>query len=160
MANQGSFVLVGPIGAGKSTLFNALRGIDQEALKTQAVEHDPGFGSDTPGEFFSHPRMYHALLQTVADVPTIVYVHDCNDNTCRIPPGLMDVYRNKRLIGVISKIDSEGCDPELAEKLLRDNGIKGEIFHVSVKDPATVDNLRNSLMPDKAVDHGQETEGS
>lgn len=156
MTDKRAFVLVGPIGAGKSTLFNALRGIDQEALKTQAVEHAPGFGSDTPGEFFSHPRMYHALLQTVADVPTIVYVHDCNDRVCRIPPGLMDVYRNKRLLGVISKIDTDGCDPAAAERLLRDNGISGEIFHVSVKDPATVDALRSSLMPDKAAAGGKE----
>ncbi len=160
MANKGSFVLVGPIGAGKSTLFNALRGIKEDALKTQAVDHEPGFGIDTPGEFFSHPRMYHALLQTVAELPTIVYVHDCNDGICRIPPGLMDVYQGKRLVGVITKIDVKGCDPEKTEKMLRSHGLKDKIFHVSVNYPDTIDALRKYLMENGVSGDTQETEGS
>lgn len=149
MIAQGNFVLVGPIDAGKSTLFNALLGRDEPALKTQAIEFEPGFGVDTPGEFISHPRMYHALLQTVADVPIIVYVHDCNDTEFRIPPGLMDVYRQKTLIGVITKIDTEGCDPKSAENLLRNNGFKGDIYHVSVNLAETLKPLRKVLMLDQ-----------
>lgn len=146
MSDTRTFVLVGPIGAGKSTLFNALLGKDAPVLKTQAVQFEPGAGVDTPGEFFSHPRMYHALLQTVADVHTIVYVHDCTDMECRIPPGLLDVYRGKRVVGVVSKTDLPGCDPWLAHQLLRDHGIDGDIFHVAVSRPESVDALRRALM--------------
>lgn len=152
MTDTQKFVLVGPVEAGKSSLFNALLGKTTSVLKTQAVEHEPGVGVDTPGEFFSHPRMYHALLQTLIDVDTIVYVHDCQDTSCRIPPGLLDVYGNKRLIGVVTKTDLPGCDPWAAQQLLRDHGISDDIFHVSISKPESVKALRRSLsLPD--VDH-------
>lgn len=144
MANP--FVLVGSIEAGKSTLFNALLGKDETARKTQAVTFAPGMGVDTPGEFLSHPRMYHALLQTVADVPTIVYVHDCTDTECRLPPGLLDVYAGKRLIGVITKTDLPGCDIQAARQLLRTHGVDGEIYEVSAFRPETVEPLRRVLL--------------
>lgn len=145
MGKTPEFVLVGPIGAGKSTLFKALLGREGDVLKTQAVEFEPGVGIDTPGEFFSHPRMYHALLQTVADVATIVYVHDCQDQECRIPPGLLDVYGGKQLIGVVTKTDLPGCDPIAAQQLLREHGIQGDIHTVSVSDPESINLLRQAL---------------
>lgn len=153
MTHQDTFVLVGPIEAGKSTLLNALMGKKDKVLKTQAVEFETGGGIDTPGEFFSHPRMYHALLQTVADVNTIVYVHDCQDTDCRIPPGLLDVYGGKRLIGVVTKTDVPGCDPTAAQQLLRDHGIQGEIYTVSVSDPESLAVLRRVLLSPPDADH-------
>lgn len=145
MTDARKFVLVGPVEAGKSSLFNALLGKTSQVLKTQAVELEPGVGVDTPGEFFSHPRMYHALLQTLIDVDTIVYVHDCQDRDCRIPPGLLDVYGDKQLIGVVTKTDLPGCDPWAAQQLLRDHGITGDIFHVSISDSESIDALRRVL---------------
>ncbi len=144
MATQPSFVLVGPIGAGKSTLFNALLGRDEDVRKTQAVEY-AGRAVDTPGEFFSHPRMYHALLQTLIDTDIIVYVHDGTDGECRLPPGLLDVYRGKRLLGVITKTDLPQCDVTAAQRLLRDHGIDGPIHTVSVSCPQSVARLRCEL---------------
>ncbi len=49
---------VGTVGAGKTTLFNALQGNYTLARKTQAVEFNDNGDIDTPGEYFSHPRWY------------------------------------------------------------------------------------------------------
>lgn len=63
---------VGAVGAGKTTLFNALRGNYSLARKTQAVEFNDHGDIDTPGEYFSHPRWYHALITTLQDVDTLI----------------------------------------------------------------------------------------
>lgn len=144
-ASTPRFMLVGPIGAGKTTLFNALFGRDGEVRKTQAMEFETG-GIDTPGEYFSHPRMYSALITTSADVDILVYVHPCGEREFRLPPGLFDVYAGKRLIGVITKTDLPECDADRAEELLRNNGVNGPIFRVSARDPGSVAPLRNYLL--------------
>ncbi|SUG87445.1 Ethanolamine utilization protein eutQ [Salmonella enterica subsp. enterica] len=82
---------VGAVGAGKTTLFNALRGNYSLARKTQAVEFNDHGDIDTPGEYFSHPRWYHALITTLQDVDTLIYVHAANDKESRLPAGLLDV---------------------------------------------------------------------
>jgi ethanolamine utilization protein EutP len=145
MDRSQAFVLVGAVGAGKSSLFQALLRKDGPARKTQAVVYEGSVALDTPGEFFSHPRMYTALIQTTADVGTVVYVHDCSDTTCRLPPGLLDVYGRKRVLAVISKTDLPGCDPDAAEALLRRHGFQGAIRRVSLADPASIDALRDEL---------------
>ena len=40
---------------------------------------------DTPGEYFSHPRWYHALITTLQDVDTLIYIHAANDKQSRLP---------------------------------------------------------------------------
>lgn len=145
MTDKPRFMLVGPIDAGKTTLFNALFDRDEEVRKTQALEFEAG-GIDTPGEFFSHPRMYSALIATSSETDTLVYVHPCGDREFRLPPGLLNVYAGKRLIGVITKTDLPECDPDWTEKLLRNNGFNGPIFRVSVKDPDSIAPLRSYLL--------------
>lgn len=78
---------VGSVGAGKTTLFNALQGNYTLARKTQAVEFNDKGDIDTPGEYFSHPRWYHALITTLQDVDMLIYVHGANDPESRLLPG-------------------------------------------------------------------------
>lgn len=82
---------VGTVGAGKTTLFNALQGDYTLARKTQAVEFNDKGDIDTPGEYFSHPRWYHALITTLQDVDMLIYVHGANDPESRLPAGLLDI---------------------------------------------------------------------
>ena len=73
------YVLLGTVGAGKSTLYAALHGIAcDEAKKTQAMQYDLDGGVDTPGEFFCHPMYYPALLSTTVDTDVLIYVHPAN----------------------------------------------------------------------------------
>lgn len=141
-----AFMLAGPIGAGKTTLFNLLFGRPGNAHKTQAIEYEADIGLDTPGEFFSHPRLYRALINTASDVGTLVYVQSADDFSCRMPPGLLGVYACKRLIGVISKTDLAGGDADRVEALMRENGISGPIFRVSATVPDSVLPLRRWLV--------------
>ncbi|MDR2696473.1 MAG: ethanolamine utilization protein EutP [Deltaproteobacteria bacterium] len=150
--DQPAFMLIGPIGAGKSTLFKALFGREGEVRKTQAVEFDSS-GIDTPGEYFSHPRLYHALISTSCNVDTLVYVHPCNEPEHRLPPGLLHVYAGKRLVGAITKTDLPDAKPDRIEDMLRGNGFSGPIFRTSSRDRQSIDSLRAYLL-DGAPDAG------
>ncbi|MDP1265264.1 EutP/PduV family microcompartment system protein, partial [Klebsiella pneumoniae] len=59
--------IVGAVGAGKTTLFNALQGNYSLARKTQALEFKDRGDIDKPGEYLSKPRWYHALITTLQD---------------------------------------------------------------------------------------------
>ncbi|GGY02333.1 EutP/PduV family microcompartment system protein [Paludibacterium paludis] len=145
MSTPVRFALVGPVEAGKSTLFRALHGDDGEVRKTQAVEYDTEGCIDTPGEFFCHPRLHHALINSTADCDLLIYVHPANDMECRLPPGLLDVYAQRRLVTVISKTDLPDARPDAVEAMLRDQGIGGEILRVSGLEPDSVAALKTRL---------------
>lgn len=123
---------VGAVGAGKTTLFNALRGNYSLARKTQAVEFNDHGDIDTPGEYFSHPRWYHALITTLQDVDTLIYVHAVNDKESRLPAGLLDVGTRKRHIAVISKTDMPDADVAATRQLLCEIGFREPIFELNL----------------------------
>ena len=116
---------VGSVGAGKTTLFNALQGNYSLARKTQAVEFNDKGDIDTPGEYFSHPRWYHALITTLQDVDMLIYV--------------------KRQIAVISKTDMPDADVAATRKLLLETGFEEPIFELNSHDPQSVQQLVDYL---------------
>lgn len=141
-----AFMLMGPVGAGKSTLFNALFERGSDVQKTQAVEYESDLGVDTPGEFFSHPRLYRALINTAADVGTLVYVHAADDFACRMPPGFLQIYPGKHLVVALTKTDLPEADPERVEALLREQGIAGDVFRISSQHPESIAPLALRLL--------------
>lgn len=150
------FVLVGPVAAGKTTLFNALIGREAAAMKTQALDYENGI-VDTPGEFFSHPRLHHALINTVADARSVVYVHGATDFDYRLPPGLLEVNADKRLMAAITKIDLPDADPQRVEALLRAGGFSAPIFRVSVFRPETLVPFKRHLFEQERQDDHEAT---
>ena len=145
MSDVGKFMLIGEIEAGKTTLINALFDKDEIARKTQAIEFE-GNGMDTPGEYFCHPRLYSALLCSAQDMDTLVYVHPADRDTCRLPPGLLDVYVGKKVIGVITKTGLPEARPDAAQALLPGHGIRGSIFRISSHDANSICALRKVLL--------------
>lgn len=140
-----SFMLLGSVEAGKSTLLNELLGSRENVRKTQAVEFADSC-VDTPGEYFSHPRFYHALIQTSLDVNCLIYVHPANDLACRLPHGLMDIYADKELIAVISKTDLPDAQADQVERLLREQeDFQGKIFRTANNDEHSIAALRDYL---------------
>ena len=139
-------MLIGEIGAGKTTLFNLLFDRDELARKTQVMEFEGDTGIDTPGEYFSHPRMYHALITMAADVDRLVYVHPADVFECRLPYGLLDVYANKRIDAIVTKMDLPGADLARVVTLLRAKGIHGEIFPLSNSDVNAIETVRRHLL--------------
>lgn len=150
-----TFMLVGPVGGGKTTLFKALYDRTDEVYKTQAVEFEYDGNIDSPGEFINIPRMYHAFIQISSEIDTIVYVHPSNEMEFRSPPGLLFIYPNKRHIAVISKIELPDAQPSKVEVMLRANGFSDPIFQVSIQDKQSIDVLRNflNIHPEKQITH-------
>lgn len=128
-------VFVGDVGAGKTTLFNALQGDFELARKTQAIEFNDEGRVDTPGEYFSHPRLYHALINTLADCDVLIYVHAANNPECRIPSGLLDIYTHMRRFAVISKIDATDADVPATRELLASRGFEEPMFAINSLNP-------------------------
>ncbi|HNR69105.1 MAG TPA: EutP/PduV family microcompartment system protein [bacterium] len=137
-----NFILIGGTGVGKSTLFAALLNQEEEVRKTQALVFHDECTIDTPGEYFDNPRLYTALISTMTDIKTIVYVHQANSLERKLPFGLFSIYDTKKIIGVISKIDLADAEIAQVEEIIRDAGIHGPIFPVSIYQPESIDTLR------------------
>ena len=140
-----NFVLVGDVGSGKSTLIKALLGLDGDVTKTQALDFHRNNIIDSPGEFVSRRFLYGALLNTITRVDTIVYLQSADNRQLCMPGDLLRLYPGKRVVGVVSKVDVPGADPDAAERLLQREGIHGPYFRISRAEPASFERLREHL---------------
>ena len=140
------FVLVGEVGCGKTALVNALLQTGEQAQKTQSVEFHRHNVVDTPGEFGGRRTFYRALLASIVEIPTVVYLQPANSQVFSLPTGLLTVYPNKQVVGVISKVDLPEADVPGAEKLLLANGIAAPHFATSAVTGAGVADLRDYLI--------------
>lgn len=144
-----NFIMIGGVGVGKTSLFNCLLYIDGEAEKTQALVYHNEKTVDTPGEYFDNPRLYSAIIHTMTEIDTILYVHQANSTERKLPHGLFQIYESKKILGVISKTDLPDAKISEVEELIRDYGIVGKIFKVSIYDQNSVDELRKYLSDQK-----------
>ncbi|MDO5066820.1 MAG: EutP/PduV family microcompartment system protein [Propionibacteriaceae bacterium] len=96
-----SVLLVGSIGAGKTTFMQRLQGMPIEYAKTQAIET---FGTtiDTPGEYLEVGRYKHALMLASYDVDTVVLIQAADNEDTRCPPGFATSF-NREVLGVVTK---------------------------------------------------------
>ncbi|MFT7338556.1 MAG: ethanolamine utilization protein EutP [Marinobacter maritimus] len=148
------FVLVGDVGSGKTALTLALLESTDELLKTQAVVFHPSHVVDTPGEFTSRPAYYGALLATIAEISTVVYLQPANSRAFSLPPGLLHVYPDKRVIGVVSKTDLPDADTESACRVMVDHNISPPYFLTSTATGEGVADLRSFLISLQTSDAG------
>ncbi|PSV49957.1 EutP/PduV family microcompartment system protein [Photobacterium indicum] len=142
----GNIAFIGEVDAGKSALINKL--IDQETNigKTQSPIFYQGRVIDTPGEFIDNRSWNGALLSTISSVKTIVILQPATTKRLTAPSGLLRVYPNKNIVGVISKVDAEGADCERASALFKQHGIHGPFFYTSIFDQASIDQLYDHLL--------------
>lgn len=138
-------VFVGEVGAGKTTLFNALQGDFELARKTQAIEFNEQGSVDTPGEYFTHPRLWRALINTLADCDVLVYVHGANNPQCRIPAGLLDIYPHMRRLAVISKATAVDADVPAIRELLASRGFEDPILAINSLNPDDILTVKQFL---------------
>ena len=132
------YVFVGSVGVGKTSLFNALMGDYELARKTQAVDYNLMGGIDTPGEFFSHPHLYKAMISTTTEAEIIIYVHSAEDQICRLPRGILDIYNNKTIVTVITKVDMPDVDLPTVRKVLVECGLKEPFLEINTQNPKDV----------------------
>ncbi|PID44903.1 MAG: ethanolamine utilization protein [Proteobacteria bacterium] len=139
------FVLVGAVDSGKTALMQALLEADGDVIKTQSPVFHGNNVIDTPGEFAAMHHFYGALLCTVSNAATIVYLQPSNCTIFSMPPGLLDVYPDKQVVGVVSQVDLPDADTESACQVLRENHIKEPYFLTSAVSGAGVPELRQHL---------------
>ncbi|MBU3209980.1 EutP/PduV family microcompartment system protein [Clostridium algidicarnis] len=137
-------MLIGSIGAGKTTLSQALIGEIIRYKKTQSIE----FGDyiiDTPGEYLDNRVYYNALIVTSAEADVIALVQDSSNDTSNFPPGFGSMF-NKEVIGICTKIDL--CKDEKSlkrtEEFLITAGAE-KIFCVNAAEKKEIEELKRFL---------------
>lgn len=136
-------MLIGETFVGKSTLINALSDDEYSPHRAMAVEY---FGQfiNTPGEFLENRRFYHALITASADCDILAIVQDASRSNSLFPPFFTSMF-NRKVIGIISKIDIHNVNTDRAERFLRNAGVK-EMVHVSSKTGEGLPTLRQILL--------------
>ncbi|USK52375.1 EutP/PduV family microcompartment system protein [Bacillus sp. CMF12] len=129
MTKMNRAMLIGSIGAGKSTLTNALLGRKAEAVKTQALNYYDWI-VDTPGEYTENPFFYKNIMATALEVTHVLYLQDSTKRKTIFPPGFSRGF-NKLPIGVVTKSDSDQADVNSAIRQLRSAVPKGPIVITS-----------------------------
>jgi ethanolamine utilization protein EutP len=110
-------MLIGSIGAGKSTLTNALLEKNETAVKTQSLNYSDWI-VDTPGEYTENPFYYKNIMATSLEVTHVLYVQDATRKKTIFPPNFSSGI-NKLPIGVVTKCDSDKADVEEAVRQLK-----------------------------------------
>ena len=147
MQDMKKIMFVGPVGVGKTTLTQRLKGLELTYYKTQAVEfHDTII--DTPGEFLQHRRYYSALNVTGADADVIGLLVAASNQMQTFPQGFSSLF-NQEVIGIVTKIDMADKEEQIekARRQLKAAGAK-EIFEISATENEGIDRLQAYLEAD------------
>jgi ethanolamine utilization protein EutP len=122
-------MLIGPVGAGKTSLLNALQHNCRKAQKTQSICFSSGM-IDTPGEYTQMPRFYSSLAVTAVEAKLVIMIQDASDFRAVLPPGFASMFP-RPVVGVVTKIDRDGANREKAKERLLQAGVREAIFYVS-----------------------------
>ena len=123
-------VLMGRSEAGKTTLTQALKGEKIEYHKTQYVNNFDVI-IDTPGEYAQTKGLGHALALYTYEADIVGLLLSATEPYSLYPP-CCTVMANREVIGIVTKIDVEGGNPERAKRWLQLAGCK-KIFFVNSK---------------------------
>ncbi|MCM3572297.1 EutP/PduV family microcompartment system protein [Mesobacillus subterraneus] len=140
MAKQNRAMLIGAIGAGKSTLTNKLLGREVQAVKTQSLIYRDWI-VDTPGEYTENPLFYKNIMATALEVTHVLYLQDSTKKKTIFPPGFATGI-NKIPIGVVTKSDAEEANVNLAVNKLRAVIPKGIIIIASAVNGQGIEEIR------------------
>ncbi|HMM21100.1 MAG TPA: EutP/PduV family microcompartment system protein [Selenomonadales bacterium] len=122
-------MVIGPAGAGKTSLIAALQGAAAAKGKTQAICFVNG-AIDTPGEYAQIPRFYAALLVTSMEAAHLLLAHDAANPAVLIPPGFAKMFA-RPVWGAATKADLPQADIGRTYRYLRQAGVGEPIFTVS-----------------------------
>ncbi|WP_028552841.1 EutP/PduV family microcompartment system protein [Paenibacillus sp. UNC451MF] len=138
-------MIIGAVGAGKSTLVKALFGEKLPAAKTQSLVYREWI-IDTPGEYSENPMYYRSLMATSHQAGAILLVHDATRTRNYFPPGFAGGFPIPAL-GAVTKIDHPDANTDKAVDLLRQSLPGGDILMTSSANGIGIEELRNRLLP-------------
>lgn len=140
---MGKILLIGGIGAGKTTLKQKLTDQEVRYRKTQMLDFSSVF-IDCPGEYLEIPRYYHVLIDTSHRASEVWVIQDPTKPRALYPPNFTKTFR-KPVIGIITKIDLPQADLKRAIAFLNSAGIQDPIYPVSAITEAGMDSLKVRL---------------
>ena len=135
-------VLMGRSEAGKTTLTQALKGEKIQYHKTQYVNNFDVI-IDTPGEYAQTHGLGHALALYTYEADVVGLILSSTEPYSLWPPCITPM-ANRDVIGIVTKIDVEGGDPEQAKRWLELAGCE-KIFFVDSKHNQGVTDLLEYL---------------
>ena len=121
-------VLMGRSECGKTTLTQALKGEKIQYHKTQYVNNFDVV-IDTPGEYAQTKNLGYALALYSYEADVVGLLLSATEPYSLSPPCVTPM-ANRDVIGIVTKVDVEGGDPERARRWLSLAGCK-KIFYVN-----------------------------
>jgi len=113
-------ILMGRSECGKTTLIQALRGEKIRYHKTQYINNYDVI-IDTPGEYAENASLGRALALYSYEADVVGLLAGAHENYTLYPPCITCMC-NREVIGIVTQIDREDANPDLAESWLRNAG--------------------------------------
>ena len=139
-------MFMGRSGAGKTTITQALYGEDIAYKKTQYVNYSQ-YIIDPPGEYIEDKQFGFALALYSYEVDVIGFILAANEPFSLYSPGTVAM-ATREVIGIVTQINDEKANPELAADWLRLAGCE-KIFFVDSVTREGLDELISHLGWDK-----------
>ena len=135
-------MLAGRVGAGKTTLTQALKHEDINYRKTQYIGYEDWL-IDTPGEYLENACLASALALYSYEADVVGILMASNEPYSLYPPNCV-CHVNRDVIGIVTKMHDEEGNVERAERWLKLTGCK-KIFTVDSVTGEGVENIINYL---------------
>lgn len=120
-------ILMGRSESGKTTLSQVLRGEDISYDKTQYINFENCL-IDTPGEYAQTQHLGRALALYSYEADIVGLLIAATEPYSLFPPCITCMV-NREVIGIVTKSEQEGANPERAENWLRLSGCK-RVFRI------------------------------
>ena len=120
-------ILMGRSESGKTTLTQVLRGEDISYDKTQYIKFENEL-IDTPGEYAQTQHLGRALALYSYEADMVGLLISATEPYSLFPPCITCMV-NREVIGIVTKSQQQGANPERAENWLRLSGCK-KVFKI------------------------------
>ena len=137
---------MGRSGAGKTTITQALYGEDIAYKKTQYVNYSQ-YIIDPPGEYIEDKQFGFAFALYSYEVDVIGFILAANEPFSLYSPGTVAM-ATREVVGIVTQINAEEANPELAAEWLRLAGCE-KIFFIDSVTREGLDELISHLGWDK-----------
>lgn len=122
-----NLILMGRSESGKTTLTQVLRGEAISYDKTQYIKFENNL-IDTPGEYAQTQHLGRALALYSYEADIVGLLISATEPYSLFPPCITCMV-NREVIGIVTKSEQEGANPERAENWLRLSGCK-KVFRI------------------------------
>lgn len=136
-------IVIGPSGAGKTSLCNALTNKPGIVKKTQAIEFIGDF-IDTPGEYVNYSSFYPRLFVSCQQAELVIFLIAADQKEQMLPQDFARAFF-RPVIGVVNKIELQDADEKRARDILSYAGVEEPYFFVSVYTGQGLDNLQKRI---------------